>query len=416
MRPPISLRLAAYGFVDEHAGSLCSGHYMVLQELLRQGARIDLYAIEGWVKPGNLAEFENLSYFPIRREVCRTIYRAIDKLPGRRFRRGLTYAFANLVAKWLDWQPIGDAICRAHDRQPYDALLVMGHLSPWRIPGLLTISWTQGPPNGESEWFRKNIFSSGRDLGWCFLPLLFGGYFLKRIEARAMLPRSDLIGAGSSWAVSQWIRCKVPREKLVVLPYPVDLNKFRPNIIPKAAPAKEFLFLHLGRIASRKRVDLLLDAFELVAEVKPDARLLIIGRSLIPSMTRRLRNLGRNARVEYRESVPHADVPQLIAAADCVVQPSENENFGSAVAESLACGRPVVVGPTNGTKDFIGLDSVVFDAYTPQSVAQAMLEVMRRVDQSGEEYSAASRAAAEAMLSAPAIAQLIRQAISTSST
>jgi glycosyltransferase involved in cell wall biosynthesis len=40
--------------------------------------------------------------------------------------------------------------------------------------------------------------------------------------------------------------------------------------------------------------------------------------------------------------VPRAQVPGLLRGAAVVVQTSENEDFGSAVAEALACGTPVV--------------------------------------------------------------------------
>ena len=59
--------------------------------------------------------------------------------------------------------------------------------------------------------------------------------------------------------------------------------------------------------------------------------------------------------------------------ADVVVQPSEYEEFGSAVAEALACGVPVVTGPTNGTGEYAPSEgSAKFERYEPSSLADAI--------------------------------------------
>ena len=60
------------------------------------------------------------------------------------------------------------------------------------------------------------------------------------------------------------------------------------------------------------------------------------------------------------------EVPALLREATVLVQTSENENFGSSVAEALACGTPVVVGPSNGTADYIDEHSMIFGDYEPR--------------------------------------------------
>jgi glycosyltransferase involved in cell wall biosynthesis len=55
-----------------------------------------------------------------------------------------------------------------------------------------------------------------------------------------------------------------------------------------------------------------------------------------------------------------------------VVQASENENFGFAVAEGLAAGRAVVCGPTNGTGDYPGDAGFRFERYDVEAVTMAM--------------------------------------------
>jgi glycosyltransferase involved in cell wall biosynthesis len=89
-----------------------------------------------------------------------------------------------------------------------------------------------------------------------------------------------------------------------------------------------------------------------------------------------------------------ARVPELFADVEVLVQPSQNENFGFSVAEALAAGRAVVLGPTNGTADFAGAAGLLFDAYTPVAVAEALGRAFAAVRERGPELSAAARKSA----------------------
>lgn len=372
---------------------MSSSHYLVVRELLRRGHFVDFYAIEGWIQPGGLSAFPTFAYHPIRRDLCRRIYRDIERIPVGPIRRATRAGFAQ-VAKYLDWQPIGDAIRSKHAEAPFDALLVLGLLSPWRLDDRPTITWSQGTPDGEFGWYRRNVTTAVGLVGAGRLALLTAAYAGKYGEVCARYARSDMIIVESQGSSEQWERFGVPRRRLACLPYAVDLDAFQPPAAPPPRASAGFTFLHVGRIAARKRLDLLLDAFPLVTSHQPDARLLVIGSSLVPRIATRL---AANVMpgIEYRQFVDHADMPRVMAQADCLVQPSEHENFGSAVAEAMACGLPVIVGPTNGMKDFVPQGSVVFDRYTPDALAGAMLEVIRRSGSGKASMAAASRRAAE---------------------
>ena len=148
-------------------------------------------------------------------------------------------------------------------------------------------------------------------------------------------------------------------------PYPVDLETFHPKPAAAHDPDRPLL-VALGRLDPRKRLNLLLDAFAIVLEAVPAARLRIVGRpGYAPNQLSLIERFPRRDAVEYREAVPRPEVPALLREATVLVQTSENENFGSSVAEALACGTPVVVGPSNGTADYIDEHSVTFGDYEP---------------------------------------------------
>jgi len=73
----------------------------------------------------------------------------------------------------------------------------------------------------------------------------------------------------------------------------------------------------------------------------------------------------------------------MLAEVDVIAQPSEEENFGSSVAEALACGVPVIVGATNGTGDYVCDRSVRLVDDRHETFAEALV-YFARLKRSGE--------------------------------
>ena len=56
----------------------------------------------------------------------------------------------------------------------------------------------------------------------------------------------------------------------------------------------------------------------------------------------------------------------------CSIQPSDEENFGSSVAEAQACGLPVIVGRTNGNADYLCSRDIHLKDDRPETLAEAL--------------------------------------------
>ncbi|QPF95204.1 glycosyltransferase [Bradyrhizobium commune] len=116
----------------------------------------------------------------------------------------------------------------------------------------------------------------------------------------------------------------------------------------KSLPAlgdRSFL-LFLGRIHPKKGCDLLVTAFAGIATEHPELDLVVAGPDQV-GWRSQLEDQARAAGIERRIHWPGAVFGDIkwgaLRACDAFVLPSHQENFGVAVAEALAAGKPVLI-------------------------------------------------------------------------
>lgn len=404
------LSLAVYGFVRRDGGSVASASYLVLERLLVLGHKIEFHAIGGFVEPEGLIGRKGFTYVPTTLRPIRLGWRVLERAFPARWRKVPEFAYS-LFSNRFHERAIARVIAQHHIARPFDAFFVLGTLAPFRVSGLPCVSWPQGPPDAEWEALRslkEQVVKYGGRRLFAALKLL---YAHKKRVCRRQLTFNDIVVGCSRWSAEAWGRAGVPQKSLRAVPYAYDLNAFRPLDRIAESPAVT-RFLWLGRIVPRKRLDLLLDAYRLLRAERTDVALLIIGQFAYPRGLRRLLDESSDIPgVEYRVSITREAVPSLFRHVDVVVQPSENENLGSAVLEGICCGIPAVVGPSNGSKDYLGASSVVFDAYTPDSLKTAMARIADALKADRAAIATGSRAAAERFLSVEVVTEQIRDAL-----
>ncbi|RZL88615.1 MAG: glycosyltransferase [Variovorax sp.] len=106
------------------------------------------------------------------------------------------------------------------------------------------------------------------------------------------------------------------------------------------------LLLFLGRVHEKKGCDLLLEAFSQIAAEAPDVQLVIAGpgdESLMRQLKSRAALLGLSSRITWTGMLSGNLKWGAFYACEVFCLPSHQENFGIAVAEALACSRPVLI-------------------------------------------------------------------------
>jgi glycosyltransferase involved in cell wall biosynthesis len=383
-------RLACYGWVTEQAGSVASAGYLVVADLVRRGVHIDLFAHRDHVPPPERLRGERFRYFGFEQPRWLDW---VDKMP-----RGAPGAIRRLLLPVVagSWRRVYQPVVEAeHGRDRYDAVLTLGTTPAFAIHAVPSITWLQSPLHTELEAIRRLRPQIEAVSGRLFYATLVAYYNYSQFVLRHGMIPSDRLILPSRWATQAMIARESPPAQVHAVPYPIDLEAFRPE--PQASIDWDRpILLSVGRLDPRKRLDLLLSAFERVRQAVPGARLQVVGRpGYAPHQLSVLERHPLRAAVEYRAHVPRSQVPSLLREAAVLVQASENENFGSAVAESLACGTPVVVGPANGTAEYVDATSGIFESYTPESVARSILGTLERRRARPAEVRRSARRSAE---------------------
>jgi glycosyltransferase involved in cell wall biosynthesis len=238
------------------------------------------------------------------------------------------------------------------------------------IDGVPTFVWPECGPRTELDAVRGLSKPIARVSGRASYVKLRLYYEVKDRLVWDWTRRNHMIVA--SWlGRQQAVAFGVPAERIRVVPYPIDLDRFKVGEIPSGATRR---VLCIGRLDPRKRIDLLVDAVAILARRRNDFQVEVIGRDgYLRGWSALVQEAGRRLPITYTGAVPQSQLVGRLREADVLVQPSEWEEFGHAVAEALACGVPVVTGPTNGTGAYAPTGgSAKFERYTPDSLADAI--------------------------------------------
>lgn len=188
------------------------------------------------------------------------------------------------------------------------------------------------------------------------------GRWRKRLWLAAV-ERRTLAGAAAIHVTSEAEAAAVRALRLDLAPLAIVPNgvDFAPDREPAseaiaqrvtAASARGPYWLALGRVAAKKRLELLVAATALV----PGLRLLVAGNDdegLASRLAAQAAALGIAERVELLGEVRGEPKQRLLSGAVALALPSASENFGNVVLESLAAGRPAIVTAAVGAAEIV---------------------------------------------------------------
>ena len=165
---------------------------------------------------------------------------------------------------------------------------------------------------------------------------------LCRID-RFLMRRAEVIHATSELE-RDWILAapgmSACANRIAVVPPGVEL----PRLMPKPQDHDTRTLLYYGPLTRRNGLDLLLEAAA-KCDARRHLRIIICGpdnEGILDELRARAEKPDLAGKIEFQEPAYGMAKWRLFREADCFVLPSRGDNFGSAVAEALACGVPAI--------------------------------------------------------------------------
>ena len=189
-----------------------------------------------------------------------------------------------------------------------------------------------------------------------------------RLDAECTL--ADRILVGSSFARDSFISQGIPSEKLTVIPYGANIDRFRPAE-DVANDSNAFRLLFVGQLSQRKGISYLLRAYEKFQG--PGTRLTLVGSIYADDQPLK----PYSGLFQHVPHIPQTELVQQYQRADVFVFPSLLEGLGLVVLEAMASGLPVITTP-NGPGDIVrdGVDGFVVPIRDPEAIVEK-LEYLR---------------------------------------
>lgn len=207
-----------------------------------------------------------------------------------------------------------------------------------------------------------------------FLHLL-GGRFIRR-AARIHLTAEEERRQASRW---------IGQTATIVLPPLFDLDPYRSLPGPELAVQQFSItvgkptILFLSRLHPKKGIDILIDTIAELRRRGQEVRLIIAGvgePTYEAALLEQVARLKLDDRIQFVGQVGGEAKHFLLQAVDLMALPTSQENFGLALIEAAACGKPLIT--TRGVDLFQELESAgaMIVARSPAAFADAIHQLL----------------------------------------
>jgi len=162
-----------------------------------------------------------------------------------------------------------------------------------------------------------------------------------------------------------------------LIPNGVDTVRFRPAPAGGNSEKRGQVVVCVSRLSYEKGIDVLLQAWRLVYEQCPQAKLILVGDGPLHSQCEQMvQALGITASVEFTGL--QGDVPAQLHRGSIAVLPSRREGMPNAVLEAMACGLPCAAARVSGSEDIIahGVNGLLVEPEDYEGMAQALLTLL----------------------------------------
>lgn len=179
------------------------------------------------------------------------------------------------------------------------------------------------------------------------------------------------------------------RGPIVVVPNGVDIGRFAEeyselelySIKNKLGKREgDIMLITTSRLVTKNAVA---DVISAMAQLPENVHLIVAGVGpLRESLHKQAEMLGVSDRVRFLGFISQEELPAYLQACDIFIRTPLSEGFGISFVEAFAARIPVITTPVGGILDFLKeRETGLFaDVESPESIAQAVMELVRNLD------------------------------------
>ncbi len=320
--------------------------------------------------------------------VAGTLLGGREKLP--RLLQKLSYLLAMLVMGWTLWR----------QRQHYDVLHVY-QLSLLTLPAallcrladkpMLVAVRSAGSSSSTSSHDKVSLLAGPLDAATPWLQVDGRINAKSDLEVLARMGKpvvrllSSLLHSNHTIAVVLSSRMKSSLAQhgfnptdMQLIPNGVDITRFNPAHVDTSIDGREQVAVCVSKLRYEKGIDVLLQAWCLVHQQAPQARLIIVGDGGLRFQLECLaKSLGIANSVEFTGL--QSDIPPQLHRGSLAVLPSRWEGMPNALLEAMACGLPCVATRVSGSEDIIqhGVNGLLVESEDYRDMSLALLTLLR---------------------------------------
>lgn len=350
------MRIAWIGPMPNDEGGASGVSNQLLRELNKYGVSVDCY-MPGHESalPSELRGLQNVRF------ICGSSTWQWNRWYSRnRLLAFITGQVSNLRCE----NRLALALIEEHRRKPYDVIYQFSHiefsvLRKYKRELPVIILHPSVHAMGELRWHRAEASLSKlcepaimRMGARCLL------YVRSIVQRRHIRFADKVLALSENFARDLITDYRIPNERIAVVPNPIDLARFVPNLQIKQDSSR-LVLLFVSRIAVRKGVEMIVELSHRLNDLAGQIEIRIIGdKSMWSDYTALLQQLDpKVARYVGSVSGKGSAMTEVYQSAHILIQPSRYEPFGLTVGEALACGTPVVASDKVGSAE--GLDPEV---------------------------------------------------------
>jgi glycosyltransferase involved in cell wall biosynthesis len=184
---------------------------------------------------------------------------------------------------------------------------------------------------------------------------------------------ADYISVPSAFAEDSFLKMGIRPEKLLRIPYGVDVERF----YPAPRHRSRFQVISVGNLGVEKGTGYLLDGVEALKGL--DIELSLVG-TLDAYAIQRLQRC--HLAWTFAGRTDQRDLPALYNEASVFCLLSLQEGFGMTILEAMACGLPVIISSNVGAADIIsdGVEGFIIPIRSPELAAEKIKLLFQEPD------------------------------------